>query len=116
MPLEGICVTQKELEEIAEHEHEIAWRSKRLEELTSNVRVLLLGEATVEPGRFVARLERRIGRSVPWKQCVIDNLGLEFAESFRRQYPVHVFFEVKVIEHAVPPLWRQFGESSDSKS
>ena len=114
--MEGIFVTQKELSEIAEHQQEIAWRSKRLEELNSNVKVLLQGGAIVEPGRFFARLTKRFGRSIPWKKCVIDNLGYEFAEKFKRQYPLHIFSEVKVVEYAVLPLWRNLGEGSDSKN
>lgn len=114
MPVNGVFVTQKELEEITEQEREIAWRSKRLEELRSDVHILLSGGATVEPGRFWATLKKRIGRSIPWRQCVIDNLGYEFAERFRKQCPANVFFEVAVVEHAVPPLWRGFGEGTGS--
>ncbi len=112
----NVYVTQKELEEIAEHDREISWRTKRAEELKSSVRILLHGGATVEPGRYDVRLEKRFGRSIPWKQCVIERLGMAFAEVFRKQYPVHVFFEVKVIEHAVPPLWRGIDGSIENGS
>ncbi len=84
MPIKGVFIAQKELEEIAEHEQQISWRSKRMEELKSNVRILLHGGASVEPGRFDVRLEKRFCRSIPWKQCVIDRLGQAFAELFRK--------------------------------
>ena len=103
--MDGVFVRQAELEEIAEHDREIAWRQKRSAELKSTVQVLLRGGAGVEPGRFAARLAKRFARSVPWKQCVLEKLGSEVLEAYRRLFPVRIFFEVVVTEHAVPPLW-----------
>jgi len=87
-----------------------------MEELKSNVRVLLLGRAGVEPGRFTAKLEKYPGRHIPWKQCVLENLGIDVAEEFRKKFRVHIRFEVRVIEYAVPPMWRGHEDSWNSEN
>jgi len=65
MNIPPVRITQAELAEIAQHEREIDWRSKRAEELKANVKAMLLGKIPIEPGRFDARLKTRISRHVP---------------------------------------------------
>jgi hypothetical protein len=112
MGIEGIRITQRELEEIVDLDREIAWRKKRSDELKSNLKPLLQAGVAIEPGRFDARLRKQIGRSVPYRQLVIDRLGLDVADRFKKLYPAHVFFEVEVLEHAVPPLWKGIDDSA----
>ena len=106
MTVNGIRITQHELHDIFELQRDVTEKMKRLEEMKSSVKALLLAKMPVEYGRFDAQLLRRISRHVPWKQAVIDELGLAFAEAFRRRHPASVFFNVMVVEHAVPPLWK----------
>lgn len=101
-----IKITQSELNEVSELEREVAWKQKQLDEMKGTLLVLLRGGAEVEEGRFDARLVKRIGRSVPWKQEFIARLGEGIANLVKRDYKTHVYYEVKVLEHAVPPLWR----------
>ena len=101
-----VMVTQHELQEINELERDVAPMQKRLGELKDGVKVLLIHHMPVELGRFDARLLKRFVRSVPWKKAVVDNLGVAFAEEFRKKFPVHMFCEVMVDEHAVLPLWK----------
>jgi hypothetical protein len=115
MDLRGIVIKQEELAEIADHEHQIAWRSKRLDELRSNIKPLLQAGVPVEPGRFEATLEKHIGRSVPWGKLFIEQLGEETAAFYKRLYRTHVYFEVRVVEHAAPPLWRGLDGGSTDK-
>jgi hypothetical protein len=107
----AVQVTQRELQEICELQREVSQKQAHLDELKSSVKVLLIHKMPVELGRFDARLITKPHRSVPWKKCVVDNLGVEFAESFRKSFPVHVFFDVAVEEHAVPPLWKDGANS-----
>jgi hypothetical protein len=116
MAIEGIRIMQRELEEIAELDREVAWRKKKADELKNNLRPLLQAHVEIEMGRFDARLAKRIGRSVPYRKLVIERLGLAVADWFKGLYPPHVFFEVEVVEHAVPPLWKGLGDSSDSRN
>lgn len=102
----GIQVRQEELKEIYELEQEIAQRGKRLEELKSDVTALLAAKMPIEEGRFDARLVFRRFHHVPWKQAVVDNLGVEFAEQFRKASPSTVHCDLMVEEHAIPPLWK----------
>ena len=101
-----IKITQAELKEVNELEREVAWKQKHLEDMKGTLMVLLRGGAEVEDGRFDAKLVTRIGRPVPWKQEFLDRLGEAVANLVKRQYKTHVYFEVKVMEHAVPPLWQ----------
>lgn len=114
MTIQGVQITQHELEEIFELERDVAQKQKRIDELKSGVKALLFAKMPIETGRFDAQLIMRIARHVPWKQAVVDNLGVAFADSFRRRYPSSVFFEVMVQEHAVPPLWKASGGSTRS--
>jgi hypothetical protein len=108
-----IRITQAELKEISELEREVAWKQKHLEEMKGTLMVLLREHVPVEDGRFDARLVTRVGRPVPWKQEFISRLGEAVANLVKRAYKTHVFYEVQVMEHAVPPLWRSgAGETS----
>jgi hypothetical protein len=101
-----ITIRQAELKEVSELEREVAYKQKHLEEMKGTLLVLLRGGAGVEDGRFDARLITRIGRAVPWKKEFISRLGEVVANLVKREYKTHVFYEVQVMEHAVPPLWR----------
>jgi predicted transcriptional regulator len=101
-----IKITQAELKEVNELERELGWKQKHLAEMKDTLMALLRGGAEVEDGRFDAKLVKRIGRSVPWKREFIARLGEALANLVKRDYKTHVFFEVRVMEHAVPPLWR----------
>ena len=101
-----VLITQRELTEISELEREVAWRAKKAEDMKSSVKAMLLSHIRVEPGRFDAKLRKQFCRSVPWKSLVIEKLGQPMAEWFRKLHPVHIRFEVDVVEHAVEPLWK----------
>jgi hypothetical protein len=100
-----VRITQQELSEMAELQREILWRSKRLDELKSNVKAMLLHHIPIERGRFDAKLKKMICRNVPWKSLVIERLGESVAEWFRKLHPPRVIFDVQVVEHANLPLW-----------
>ncbi len=104
---EVVQITQSELQEIFELEREMQEKQVRLDELKNGVRVLLHNKVPIEPGRFVAHLVTIPGRNVPWKQVVVEELGMDFAEACRKRYPVKVRFDVKVEEHAILPLWKE---------
>lgn len=112
MSTELIQITQHELEEIHDLEHDVFQKQKRIDELKAGVKVLLINKMPVELGRFDAHLLKRFSRPVPWKKAVVDNLGIDFAEGFRSQYPPRMRVEVKVEEHAIPPLWRTGANSA----
>lgn len=100
-----IQIKQAELREIVRLEREILPMVERLEELKSNVRVMLIERVPVELGRFDANLVWRYVRHPAWKQIVISELGPEFADKCYRDTPGHSICEVKVEEHAILPLW-----------
>ena len=101
-----VLITQRELAEISDLEREVAWRTKKADEMKSSVKAMLLGHIRVEPGRFDAKLRKRFCRNVPWKSLVVEKLGQGMVDWFRKLHPVHVRFEVDVVEHAVEPLWK----------
>lgn len=107
----SVQVTQDELREIHDLEQDVAPKLKRIEDLKSNVKALLISKMPVEFGRFDVFLIRRPGRHVPWRQAVVDYLGEKFAEQFKKRFPVSMRFEVKVEEHAVLPLWKSGGDA-----
>lgn len=109
---EVVQIRQSELQEIYDLERELADKQKHLEEMKQGVKELLFAKAPVEQGRFTVHLVKIPGRNVPWKQVVVEELGAEFMESCRKRYPVNVRFDVKVEEHAIPPLWRQTGDGA----
>jgi hypothetical protein len=108
-----VQVTQQELEEIFNLERDVAPKQKRIEEMKSNVKALLLHKMPVEIGRFDVHLIKRPHRNVPWAQAVVDYLGQKFADAFKRRFPVYLRVEVKVEEHAVAPLWKDGSGSID---
>src|SRR5215468_6164898 len=103
MTTQLVQITQSDLEEIHNLEHEVFEKQKRIDELKAGVKVLLINKMPVELGRFDAHLIKRFSRPVPWKRAVVDNLGVDFAESFRKQFPPRIRFDVAVEEHAIPP-------------
>jgi hypothetical protein len=107
----SVQITQQELQEIYDLEQDVGPKQKRIDELKSNVKALLISKMPVEFGRFDVVLIKRPGRHVPWRQAVVDYIGLDFAEKFKMRFPVFMRFEVKVEEHAVLPLWRNGGEA-----
>jgi hypothetical protein len=112
----GIQITQQELQEIYELDRELAQMQERSDLLKSTIRALLFEKIPVEQGRFDARLVFKTMHHPAWKQAVIDNLGPEFAEDFRKSSSSSTLVEVLVEEHAVPPLWKKMTESSESES
>lgn len=106
-----VQITQQELQEIHELERDVVPKLARIEELKSNVKVLLFHKMPVELGRFDARLIKRFQRHVPWRQCVVDLRGVEFAEAYKKKFPPQMFCEVMVEEHATTPLWRNGDDS-----
>jgi hypothetical protein len=109
MEIEIPVVSQKELAEWAELEREVAPKLKRIEELKSNIKVMLLHHSQVELGRFDAILIKLPGRHVPWRLGFIEYLGDARADEFKKRFPVQMRFDVKVEEHAVLPLWNNGG-------
>ena len=106
-----VKIKQAELEEIDKLTRDIAWRTKRLDELKSSVKAMLIHNIAIEPGRFTAKLRKQICRNVPWKSLVIEKLGQSMADWFTKLYPPHVRYEVEVIEHAIMPLWNNGGDA-----
>ncbi len=109
-----VSITQSELKEISELERDLPWRKRHLEEMKSNVLVLLQAGAPVEEGRFDAKVVMRVGRAVPWRLLLVERIGQAAVDLVKRQFRTHVYPEVKVVEHAVPPLWR--GEAGRGES
>jgi hypothetical protein len=105
-----VKITQQELADISEMEREVAWRTRRLDEMKSSVKEALLLRVPVEPGRFGARLKTIPFRNVPWKTLVLEKIPKPIIDGFRKLYPVRVRSEVVVVEHATQPLWN--GEES----
>jgi hypothetical protein len=101
-----VVITQRELAEISDLEREVAWRAKKANDMKSSVKAMLMSHIRVEPGRFDAKLRKQFGRSVPWKSFVVEKLGQPMADWFKKLHPVHVRFDVDVVEHAVEPLWK----------
>ena len=64
-----VLITQRELAEISDLEREVAWRTKKADEMKSSVKAMLLGHIRVEPGRFDAKLRKQFCRTChgsPW--------------------------------------------------
>jgi hypothetical protein len=116
MNAHGIQITQQELQEIYELDRDLAQKQERSDQLKSNLKALLFEKMPVEPGRFDARLVFRTVHHPAWKQAVVDNLGAEFAEDFRKSSSSSTLVEILVEEHAVPPLWKQMMDSSGSET
>jgi hypothetical protein len=101
-----IRITQAELREITELERELPWKRQHLEEMKGSVMALLQAGAPIEEGRFDAKIVMRVGRAVPWRQLLVERIGQVAADLLKRQFKTHVYPEVRVMEHAVPPLWQ----------
>jgi hypothetical protein len=102
-----VHITQHELQEVYELDRDIAQRLERSNHLKENLRALLIAKMPTEPGRFHARLVWRTVRHPAWKTAVIEHLGVEFAEEFRKAAPANTLPpEVFIEEHAVEPLWK----------
>lgn len=106
----NVQVTQAELRELFDLEHEIALKQARINELREGVKALLIAKRSVELGRFDVKLVWRAFRNPAWRQIVIEKLGYEFAEECRRNTPINRLCEVRIEEHAVMPLWNDSGE------
>jgi hypothetical protein len=70
----------------------------------------------VEEGRFDARMATRIGRPVPWKVVCLQKLGQAAFDAIKRTFKTHVYLELEVLEHAVPPLWLNREGSAETKN
>jgi len=103
----GIEIKQKELAELCEFQRQFDALKAKLEDRKSRLIPLLQAGFPVEPGRFGAHLVKRFARSgLSYKQLVISELGEEAVIAYKKQFPVHVYFELEIVEHAVPPLWK----------
>lgn len=102
-----IQITQSELMEINELERDLPLKTKHLKDMKENLLALLRAGATVEEGRFDARVVKRIGRAVPWRQLFVEKMGQAAADLLKRTFKTHIYFEAEVVEHAIPPLWRR---------
>ena len=111
-----ISVKQCELREIWELEQDVAPKLKRIEELKSNVKAMLLHKMPVEFGRFDAYLITIPSRHPTWRQAVVEYLGQKFADDYKKSFPVTIRTEVRVEEHAVLPLWNGDGTVTDEPS
>jgi hypothetical protein len=107
MAVQTAVITQNELQEIHSLQAEIGEKQTRLESMMGNVKALLFAKATIERGRFDARLDFKRMHNVPWKQIVIEQLGADYAEAVRASTPSVTRCELVIIEHAIPPLWRK---------
>ena len=106
MAVQTAVITERELQEIHDLQVEIGEKQTRLESMAENVKALLFARASIECGRFDARLAFKKMRNVPWKQVVIEKFGIDYAEAVRRSTPAVTRCEVVIIEHAIPPLWK----------
>jgi len=107
MALQTIAVIkQQELQQIHDLQSEIADKQLTLAQLIENVKQLKIAKAPVEQGRFDAVLTWRTMHQVPWKQVVIERLGLSYADAVRKATPTVRRPELTVVEHAIPPLWK----------
>jgi hypothetical protein len=106
MAVQTAVIRQSELQEIHDLQAEIAEKQSRADSMTENVKALLFAKAPIESGRFDARLDFKRMHNPPWKRIVIEQLGAEYAEAVRRSTPTVTRCEVVIIEHAIPPLWK----------
>jgi hypothetical protein len=100
-------ITQRDLQGAHELQAEISEKQERLAGVLENLKDLLFAKSPIEPGRFDARLAFKKMHNVPWKQVVIEKLGVDYMESVRRSTPSVTRCEVVIIEHAIPPLWKK---------
>jgi hypothetical protein len=115
MAVQTAVIRQHELQEIHDLQTEIGEKQGRLESMMGNVKALLFAKATIESGRFDARLAFKKMHNVPWKQVVIEQLGADYAEAVRTSTPSVTRCELVIIEHAIPPLWRKHVEDRERR-
>jgi hypothetical protein len=115
MALQTIAVIkQQDLQQIHDLQSEIEDKQLTLSHLTEDVKNLLFAKAPVERGRWDARLAFTQMRNPPWKQIVIEQLGSGYADEVRRATKSVTRCELKIIEHAIPPLWKMYEEEAES--
>lgn len=114
MTTQTLQITQHELQELYELKREVAQKEKRVEDLESYIKTLLIAKTPIELGRFDASLVTRTVHHPAWKQAVIDKLGAEFADAFWRNSKTSRLCEVRIEEHAIPPLWKAAMEAGES--
>jgi len=112
----NVQVTQAEIRELFDLEHEVALKQTRIAELRQGIKALLIAKKSVELGRFDVRLIWKIVRNPAWRQIVIDNLGYEFAEECKRKTPINRLCDLRIEEHAVMPLWNGSDEEDAGMS
>jgi len=110
-----IRVTQAELSEINDLEREIPLKRQRLEGMKANLLIMLREGVPIEPGRFDAKVVRRIGRPVPWRQILIDRLGRPAVDALKRAFKTTIWYEAKVVEYATLPLWNKNSGQDDAQ-
>jgi len=113
MAVQTAIITQSELQGIHDLQEEIGEKQVQLDSMLSNVKALLFAKASIERGRFDARLAFKKSHNVPWKQVVIEKLGIDYAESVRLSTPAVTRCEVVIIEHAIPPLWKNVSHEAE---
>lgn len=99
-------IKQSDLQQIHDLQAEIADKQSKLDDLVESVKKLMFAKAPVENGRFDALLAYRRSHLVAWKQVVIEKLGQAYAEAVRKAAPTVTRCDLRVIEHAIPPLWK----------
>ena len=102
----GTVIRQADLQQIHDFQAEIAEKQSSLGDLIENVKQLMFAKAPVEQGRFDALLSFKTMHQVPWKQVVIEKLGQAYAEEVRKAAPTVTRCDLRVVEHAIPPLWK----------
>lgn len=107
MAVQTAVITQRDLQDAFDLQAEVAEKQERLSGMLENLKMLLFAKAPIESGRFDAKLGFKKMRNPPWKQVVIEKLGFEYMEAVRRSTPAVTRCEVVIIEHAIPPLWKQ---------
>jgi hypothetical protein len=107
-------IKQADLQRIHELQGGITDMQSTLDKLVDEVKQQLFARTPIERGRFDARLNWIASHNVPWKQIVIEQLGQSYAEEVRKGTPTVKRCELKVIEHAIPPLWKQLHLESET--
>jgi hypothetical protein len=107
MAVQAVAVIrQADLEEIHDLQAEIFDKQSKLDGIVERVKQLKFAKAPIELGRFDALLSYRSMHQVPWKQVVIEKLGADYAEEVRKASPTVTRCDLRVVEHAIPPLWK----------
>jgi hypothetical protein len=73
---------------------------------STEIKQLMFAKAPIEKGRFDALLAFTTMHQVAWKQVVIEKLGVAYAEAVRKAAPTVRRCDLRVVEHAIPPLWK----------